>query len=101
MTSVDFGAFRPVTAIRRTGEAAFATDAGELAVSAIAPGVLRLRLGPHAKPDYGLLAMPLASHPGTLREIEGVGEATCAKYGAAILALIPKELNSPTEAPPS
>jgi len=26
-----------------------------------------------------------------LREIEGVGEATCAKFGVAILALMPKE----------
>lgn len=26
-----------------------------------------------------------------LREIDGVGEATCAKYGAAILALLPRE----------
>jgi len=33
-----------------------------------------------------------------LREIEGVGEATCTKYGAAILALIPKEPDSPAEA---
>lgn len=36
-----------------------------------------------------------------LREIEGVGEATCAKYGAAILALLPKEADSPVEAKPS
>jgi len=26
-----------------------------------------------------------------LREIEGIGEATCAKYGAALIALLPKE----------
>jgi superfamily II DNA helicase RecQ len=37
-----------------------------------------------------------------LREIDGVGEATCAKYGAAILALIPKEPpNNPAEVKPS
>lgn len=36
-----------------------------------------------------------------LREIEGVGEANGAKYGAAILALIPKEADSPAEAKPS
>lgn len=26
-----------------------------------------------------------------LREIEGIGEATCTKYGAALIALLPKE----------
>ncbi|MCM8626290.1 HRDC domain-containing protein [Accumulibacter sp.] len=33
-----------------------------------------------------------------LREIEGVGEATCTRYGAAILALLPTEA---PEAPPT
>jgi superfamily II DNA helicase RecQ len=36
-----------------------------------------------------------------LREIEGIGEATCTKYGAAILALIPKEADKPAEDKPS
>lgn len=36
-----------------------------------------------------------------LREIEGVGEATCTKYGETILALIPKELATSEGATPS
>lgn len=35
-----------------------------------------------------------------LREIDGIGEATCAKYGAAILALIPEDLQAPQEPAP-
>ena len=34
-----------------------------------------------------------------LREIDGIGEATCTKYGAALLALLPKEV--PAAAPPA
>lgn len=35
-----------------------------------------------------------------LREIEGVGEATCAKYGVALLALLPSDVpGPPPEAP--
>ena len=30
-----------------------------------------------------------------LREIDGIGEATCAKYGAVLLALLPKEPPAP------
>lgn len=83
MTTIDFGAFRPVTEIRRTGEAAFATDAGELAVSAVASGVVRVRLGPNTKPDYGLLATPPpAPPPAALREIDG---GFCLTAGSAIL----------------
>ena len=35
-----------------------------------------------------------------LREIEGIGEATCAKYGAAILALLPANLAAAPRADP-
>jgi superfamily II DNA helicase RecQ len=34
-----------------------------------------------------------------LREIEGVGEATCAKFGPAILALLPREAPVPQQEP--
>ena len=36
-----------------------------------------------------------------LREIDGIGEATCAKYGAEILALIPAELPPAAAADPA
>lgn len=32
-----------------------------------------------------------------LKEIEGIGEATCAKYGKEILSLIPEEINTPSD----
>jgi alpha-D-xyloside xylohydrolase len=71
MTSVDLGGFRPVTLRARTGPAVFATDAGELALSAVAPDVVRLRVGPATRPDYGLLEAPLPAEPATLRVEDG------------------------------
>ncbi len=38
----------------------FSTEIGDLAVSAHAPGVFRLRFGPQTKPDYGLLEQKAA-----------------------------------------
>lgn len=50
-------------------------------------------------PPYGILrnaqvaeiCRRLPRSLAVLREIEGIGEATCSKYGAAILALLPTE----------
>ena len=51
--------------------ARFTTDAGPLTVEAYAPGVLRLRLGEAASPDYGIIAAPPATRAARLEEITG------------------------------
>lgn len=56
---LDLKRLRPVTDLRlveqTTRGARFDTEAGPLAVEVYAPGIVRLRLGGEAGPDYGLL----------------------------------------------
>ena len=46
------------------------------------------------------ICLKLPRSLAALREIEGVGEATCAKYGQAILSLIPRDMGMPKEPMP-
>lgn len=61
---IDFSDFTRIAALTPDQPGFFKTDTGQdLAISAIAPGVFRLRIGPKTKPDYGLLESPLPNIP--------------------------------------
>ncbi|MEZ5647529.1 MAG: glycoside hydrolase family 31 protein [Alphaproteobacteria bacterium] len=61
---IDFSEFSRLESLTTTHPGSFKTDTGQdLTVSAIAPGVFRLRFGPQTKPDYKLLLAPLPSLP--------------------------------------
>ena len=74
---------------KMSGGGVFATEIGDLAVTAHAPGVFRLRIGPSTKPDYGLLVQkPALTAP--LEPLPDGGYALAA--GEARLELRPKPL---------
>ena len=51
--------------------ASFMTDAGPLSLEAYAPGLLRLRLGEPASPDYGIIVAPPVPKAGRIEEVAG------------------------------